>query len=181
MGRDWAQPQVVVLAEAAVQAAAPDELWLVEQTCAAYMRRLRRRGRQTRTEDMLGFGLDATVSAAAVAAVGAAQAAVVFLAAQVGDAAREESAGLIQEWVKGLFRRLRRRSKPEPAGLPSDVAPLSPATLKQVREVVYNQACELGATTSQAALMADAIVGRLATGETAGETTGETAGKIDQK
>lgn len=193
MGNGWGKAEVRALAEPAVAAAAPEELWLLDATCAAYLRPLRRRGRGGgRTEEMLGFGLDASVSVVTIAAVGAAQAAVAFLAAQVADAVREESSGVVKGWVHKLFRRAGLDDQDEvggggdkadgkeiagadpaaaksPATLPSDGAPLGPDVLRRVRDAAFAQAQTLGATKVQAGVIADAIVGRLAVSEAAAE------------
>ncbi|MEW2294632.1 hypothetical protein ABZ719_18300 [Streptomyces sp. NPDC006743] len=107
MGRTWGREDVVLLARYAVEAVAPEELWLLETTAAVYFRRPRRGRRNRRTDDMLGFGLGESVSALTMTALGTTQAVVTFLAAQTVQAAREESSGVLGEWIKRLFDKLR--------------------------------------------------------------------------
>ncbi|WP_037857754.1 hypothetical protein [Streptomyces sp. NRRL S-340] len=107
MGRTWGRQDVVLLARCAVEAVAPEELWLLETTAAVYFRRPRRGRRNRRTDDMLGFGLGESVSALTMTALGTTQAVVTFLAAQTVQAAREESSGVLGEWIKRLFDKLR--------------------------------------------------------------------------
>ncbi|MEV7867803.1 hypothetical protein AB0P17_17230 [Streptomyces sp. NPDC088124] len=108
-----------------------------------------------------------------VAALGAAQAAVAFLAAQLGEAAREDISELVKERFRRLFGRWRRSHGPEPEPeedvLPLRTIRLGPAERRRIREVVHRQALDLGASREQAGLMADAIVGRLAVADPDGE------------
>nr|BFD88210.1 hypothetical protein StreXyl84_76110 [Streptomyces sp. Xyl84] len=116
MGRTWGQEDVVLLARCAVEAVAPEELWLLETTAAVYFRRPRRGRRNRRTDDMLGFGLGDSVSALTMTALGTTQAVVTFLAAQTVQAAREESSGVLGEWIKRLFDKLRPGQRGQGAG-----------------------------------------------------------------
>ncbi|MEU5091399.1 hypothetical protein [Streptomyces sp. NPDC021356] len=189
MGRTWGRQDVVLLARCALEAVAPEELWLLEPTAAAYFRRPRRGRRNRRTDDMLGFGLGESVSALTMTALGTTQAVVTFLAAQTVQAAREESSGVLSEWVKRVFARLRpaRRAQDDGAagdgaartgaagagaaggeaagGLPTDEVPLGQTVLREIHSVAYHEAKRLGVRHSQAEVMAAAIVGRLAMGE----------------
>ncbi|MFB7595290.1 hypothetical protein [Streptomyces sp. NPDC056160] len=184
MGRTWGRQDVVLLARCALEAVAPEELWLLETTAAAYFRRPRRGRRNRRTDDMLGFGLGESVSALTVTALGTTQAVVTFLAAQTVQAAREESSGVLSEWVKRVFARLRPAQRTQDGGaagdgaaragaaggeaaggLPTDEVPLGRTVLREIHSVAYHEAKRLGVRHSQAELMAAAIVGRLAMGE----------------
>jgi len=162
---------LIELARPAVAVAAPEELPLLESTVDALTaRRGWRRHRASRSEDMLGFGWDGAVPVVTVAAVGAAQAALAFLAGQAVEVVREEASGALRERLRGalraLVRRLRRRpdEAPPPAARAGEgAAPLTAGQLREVRRVALDRALGAGLDRDRAELVADAIVGRLAT------------------
>ena len=158
----WTADELLVLAEPAVVAVAPEELPLLAPTVNAATRWPRVGDDRSRSEEMLGFGWDESVPAATVAAVGAAQAVLGFLAAQAVDAVREETSGAVRERVRALFRRRDRTGGADGAG---ERAALDQDRLRQVRRIAYAKALDLGLDRAQAELMADAIVGRLAAPE----------------
>jgi hypothetical protein len=159
--------RLLALARPAVAAAGPAELPLLEATVAAApgdrilraVRRTRRRKpaeRANRSEDMLGFGWDESIPAVTMAALGAAQAVLVHLAAQAGDAVRDGAAAAISDRVKALLRR---------RGRTTVATSLDADQLRRVRQVAVDKASELGLDRPRAELVADAIVGRLAAPE----------------
>jgi len=155
------QTQLLALARPAVAAAGPGELPLLEATVAA----ARRPGawwRASRSEDILGFGWDESVPMVTVAALGAAQAVLLYLASLAGDALREEASPAIRRRLRALLRR--RAPRWAARSLDIDV-PLEPEQLRRVREIALDTASDLGLDRPSAELVADAIVGRLAVPE----------------
>ncbi|QUH00324.1 hypothetical protein HUO13_05370 [Saccharopolyspora erythraea] len=155
------QRLVAALARSAVEAAAPDELPLFEETCDEYLRRPARGDRGF--DDPLGFGLDTALSVLTFGALAAAQSAAVFVALEVRSSVREESSSTIRAWTKRLFRRL--QPPDDVAGAAEsaevEVPALTPEQLRRVREHAYEQARAFHVPRREAGIMADAIVGRL--------------------
>jgi hypothetical protein len=155
------QARLLALARPAVAAVGPEELPLLEATVAATRRPWARR-RPGRSEDVLGFGWDESVPMVTMAALGAAQAVLVYLASLAGDVLREETSGAIRHRLRALLRR--RAPRWAARSLVIDV-PLEPEQLRRVREIAVDTASDLGLDRASAELVADAIVGRLAVTE----------------
>lgn len=163
MGNRTAEQDLVVeLARAAVDATAPDELTLFDDTSAAFLRRpvgpeyLTRAGK---ADGPLTFGVDVWVPVVSIAALGAAQSVLIFLGAEIKSALREESSSTIRAWVKRLLARFQPSDRQEAA--PVAVPRLTPEQLATVRQRAYEQALAFKMPPAKAEIMADAIVGRL--------------------
>lgn len=151
--------QLLALARPAVASAGPEELPLLEATAAA-ARRPWARWRASRSEEMLGFGWDESLPAVTMAALGAAQSVLVYLASLAGDSLRDEASAAVRDRLRALLhRRARRRAVRRSPALDT---PLDPDQLRRVREIAIDKAYDLGLDRARAELVADAIVGRLA-------------------
>lgn len=159
---------MLALARPAVAAVAPEELPLLEATAAAWPRRAR--GDE---DELLGFGLDASVAVVSIAAVSAARAVVQLLGTAVVDAARDETSARIRVWMSRKVRRScadrpgrTSTDAPAPGAGPDDetaepAGPLTAEQLRRVRAVSHDRARAAGVSAGQAELIADAIVGGL--------------------
>lgn len=149
---------IVALARPAIARLAPGELPLLEATVAASQRRMRA-GRISRSEDMLGFGWDESISVLTLAAIGTAQAVLAFIGEQAGEALREEVSNAARQRFRRWFSR-RATRKVGPAGASEDVV-LNDEELQRVRQVARDAARDFGLDRGQADILADAMVGRL--------------------
>jgi hypothetical protein len=154
-----ADPELTVeLARSAVAEIAPEELPLFAATSAAYRRDPGAIDGARGRDEVLGFGAE-TAAALAPVALSVAGAVVEFVAGQVMEAVKGEAAGAIQRAVKRLFRL--GGDEDEQADPPPR---LSAEQLQQVRAVALERAKALQLPARKAELLADALVGRLATG-----------------
>lgn len=145
-----------------VAQAAPQELPLFGATSQAYFRQrahLRVRAR----EDMLGFGVGEVATLITPVILGVVGEVVRHVGNEAEASVKEESAGVVKRLIRWLFGRFERKEK-------RDSAPpaLSAAQLAQVHEVALEKARQFKLSNDQAQLLADALVGRLAT-RSAGE------------
>ncbi|MEU6414640.1 hypothetical protein [Microbispora sp. NPDC046933] len=165
MRRTDATLRIPELARRVVGAVAPEELPLFETTCQAYFAsgRQARAGRRRLTE--LEFDGQEIVPLVTTAALGATAAVFEFLASRIYETTFEEAGG--DAWIRRLvrrvlrfFRRLRRRPATRSLTLPPS---FSREQLLKVREVAVRAATSLDMTPQKAELIADAILGQLAT------------------
>jgi hypothetical protein len=181
MNRSGSRERVSWLARAAVSEIAKQdeiarqELALFDLTCEAYFASTRRgrTGRRRGTE--IEFDGQQMVSLVTTAALASSMAVLEFLATQAGEAAFDLAGG--QPRIRWLLRRLGlplrglvRKfgwSRPTPPVHAASHA-LSPEQLVKVREIAFHHASTLDLPNDKAALLADAIVGRLATGDDVG-------------
>lgn len=161
MNRDvGSDTQTLTMARHLVERMAPEELDLFEETAVAVGRRPPRSGR--RGDDPLGFGV-AEVSGLlfTTVACGVAREVLESLAKEAGKTA----AGRISSWL-----RIRRRADTAPAARGSathdpdmsPAAPLSPATLDELRGVAQRRAVLLGLPPERAGILANSVVEYLA-------------------
>jgi hypothetical protein len=148
---------VVELAQLALEKAAPEELVLFQETAEEYFRDPQAVLDPGRRDEALGFGLELAMLTPYVLAV--ATSVIRFLASTVAEATGEEA----KPMVTGLVRRLLRRPEP-PSGSAGEAPPLSAGQARQVRDIAFQNAKRLGLDDDQAALLADSVVGGLATG-----------------
>jgi hypothetical protein len=137
-----------------VMQTAPEELPLFRATSAVYFKNPDKvlKG-QTSKDEMLGFGAGEAVVMLTPYVLVVVTEVVRFVIAQVQQSVATESADLINNIVKKLFKRVR----PEE----NDLLPLTPAQLTQVRKVAYESACRLNLPDNKASLLADAIKGSM--------------------
>jgi len=137
-----------------VMQTAPEELPLFRATSAAYFKNP---GKvltgQASKDEMLGFGAGEAVVMLTPYVLVVVTEVVRFVIAQVQQTVAAESADLISDIVKKLFKKVR----PEE----NNLLPLTPAQLAQVRKVAYESACRLNLSDNQASLLADAIKGSM--------------------
>jgi len=151
--------RVAALARACVERAAPEELPLFRATCEAYLddpaSLERRRGGK---DEMLGFGVEAAAVLVTPVALSVAKDVLVFLADQVRRVARSEG----EEAVDRLVDRVSGGDSNETAAPPAPPQ-LTDEQLEQVRAVALEKALLLKLPDAKAQLLADSLVGSLAT------------------
>jgi len=111
---------------------------------------------------MLGFGVDLALTMLTPIALVVAKDVVTFVTAEVGRAAKEESRPLIAQRVRALFR----RGKPEegePEAPDEEPIELTDEQLHEVHRIALEKAKQLKLSADKAELLADSLVGELAT------------------
>lgn len=159
---------VVALARATVERAAPEELLLFPAVSEAYLER-RDPMRATPGDPMLGFGVETAVVLITPIALTVAKDVLGFLRVQL----REQAAKHGDEAFDWLVDRLLGRGdeKPAPGSEPAsddkvsapEPAVLTDDQLEQVREFALEKAKQLELSDEKAELLADSLVGSLAT------------------
>jgi hypothetical protein len=149
------QNQIIAdVAREVITQMAPEELPLFRSTSTAYFQNPERVVKEEQNQDeLLGFGGGEVVVLLTPYVLQIMTEVVKFVAGEVQKSLAVESASLISEIVKKLFKRVR----PEE----NDLVPLTAAQLAQVRAVAYEKACQLKLPDGQANLLADAIKGTL--------------------
>ncbi|MCE7921246.1 MAG: hypothetical protein DYG85_17365 [Chloroflexi bacterium CFX1] len=108
---------------------------------------------------MLGFGAGETMSLFAPYVLPAVAEVVKYLAGEIKKAFGEESASLIGEKVKSLFKKYR-----NPDESKNKVPPLTAEQLAQVQVIAMKEARRLRLSDKNTKLLANAITGSLAVG-----------------
>jgi hypothetical protein len=149
---------VAALARATVARAAPEELPLFRATSEAYFRdpdsvTAPAKGR----DEVLGFGVDAAVMLLSPIALQVAKDVLGFLHEQLRERAREQGEGAIDR----LLARLVRADEPEDGG--GQPVELTDEELARIRAVALEKARALKLSDERATLLADSLVGSLAT------------------
>jgi hypothetical protein len=148
---------VAALARATVERAAPEELPLFGPISEAYRADPRALEDGKRRDEMLGFGVDAAVVLVTPVALQVARDVLGFLHEQLRERAREHGEGAIDRIVARLVGKKDRDEAAEPA------AELTDAQLEQVRALALEKARSLKLSDERATLLADSLVGSLAT------------------
>jgi hypothetical protein len=143
----------VDLAREVLGEVAPQELPLFDVTSELYRRDPGGVDAQAGSDDMLGFGAE-VIAAMAPIVLSVAGEVVNTLLKQVRAAAESESESAVRAMVRRL---LRSRGGEEPA------VALTRQQLREVRDVAIDRARALKVPDADAQLLADAMVGRLAT------------------
>jgi hypothetical protein len=151
---------VAELARAAVERAAPEELPLFRPTSEAFFADPTALERREGRDDMLGFGVDSALVLLTPVALAVARDVVDFVVAQVRSRLHDEGESAVQGALDQLFRR--GDEKPETAAADAD-AELTDEELGRVRTIALEKARQLRLSPDRAVLLADAIVGGLAT------------------
>lgn len=166
---------VVALARATVERAAPEELVLFPAASEAYLDG-RDPSKATRGDPMLGFGIETAVVLLTPVALTVAKDVLGFLRAQLKKRAEEHG----EEAIDWLVDRLLRRDNTKPAADATTLAPgpgssaatpaepgetleLTDEQLEQVRQLALEKAQQLKLPDAKAKLLADSLVGSLAT------------------
>jgi hypothetical protein len=171
---------VVALARATVERAAPEELVIFPAASEAYLEG-QDPSKKTRGDPMLGFGIETAVVLITPIALTVAKDVLGFLRVQLKKQAEEHGDDAVDWFIDRLFH----RGDDEPAAsapAPSDAAAPAPAPadtaatvepdeqieltdeqLEQVREFALEKAKQLKLPDAKAELLADSLVGSLAT------------------
>jgi hypothetical protein len=163
---------VVALARATVERAAPEELVIFPAASEAYLEG-RDPTKTTRGDPMLGFGVDSAVILLTPIALTVAKDVLGFLRVQLRKQADEHA----DEGFDWLFKKLFRRGDEDKAAAPSPpgdksapappaelpVAELTDEQLEEVRTLAIEKAKLLKLPKDKAELLADSLVGSLAT------------------
>ena len=146
--------------ERVVERAAPEELPLFRPTSEAFFADPTALERREGRDDMLGFGVDSALVLLTPVALAVARDVVDFVVAQVRSRLHDEGESAVQGALDRVFRRGDR--KPETAAAGAD-AELTDEELGRVRTIALEKARQLRLSPDRAVLLADAIVGGLAT------------------
>lgn len=146
---------VAALARAAVARAAPEELPLFRATSEAYFRDPSSVTAPKRRDDVLGFGVDAAVLLISPIALQVAKDVLGFLHGALRERAREHGEHALDRLLARLVGR--------DAEAGAEAVELSDEELARVRAVALEKARALKLPDEKAALLADSLVGSLAT------------------
>lgn len=157
---------VTRLARAAVAQAAPEELPLFRATSEAYFNDPDSLERQASGDDMLGFGVGEALVLVTPIALSVAREVLDFVVDEVRARARDAG----KEAIDRLVERLRGdgdehaagRAAP-PAPTADDVPGLTVEQLRQVRALAVEKAQQFALPPEKVTLLADSLVGSLAT------------------
>jgi hypothetical protein len=149
---------VADLARATVERAAPAELPLFGPTSEAFFEDPAGLERSGGGDRMLGFGAEAAMLLVTPAALSVAKEVVGFLAAQVRARLRDEGEGAVQRTLDRIFRH---KGSETPNG--PKPPELSDEQLERVRALALEKARQLKLPPDKADLLADSLVGSLAT------------------
>ena len=149
---------VEALARSAVEQVAPEELPLFRATSEAYFADPSSLEQGRSRDDMLGFGVDAALVLVSPVALQVAKEVIGFVVAQFREAAAEEGEGAIKRLVARLVHR-DENGKDEQEAVPE----LTDEQLEQVRALALEKARSLKLSDTKATLLADSLVGSLAT------------------
>jgi hypothetical protein len=151
-----------VVADAAqeiVARAAPQEMPLFRATSEAYFADPEKALADRKPKDeMLGFGVEAAALLLTPVIIDVTRRVALALVRQFGDAVEKESSEAVGGFVHRLFHREKGGGEAR-----DDVPDLSSEQLHEVREIAYSRALELDVPEDRAGLLADAVVGSLAT------------------
>ena len=165
---------VEALARVVVEDAAPEERPLFGPMTEAYYDPRRGTPSGSKSDEMLGFGVDAAAAVVLVTPVAleVAKNVLGYVVGELQTAFKDEAKPMIQALVK---RVLRRSPKPEddkaaaeprepaaaPAAEPAAAPQLTQAQLDELRKVALSTAERMGLREPKASVLADAIVGAM--------------------
>lgn len=169
------QAIIAALAHSAVEDVAPEELPLFGPTSEAYFDPARGTPAGAKSDEMLGFGVDAAAAMVFVTPVAleAAKSVVGYVVGELQTALKDQAKPMIQALVKRL---LRGGTKPggarddktaEDAGqapakaAASEATPFTPEQLDELHKVALKTAERMGMQREKASVVADAIVGAI--------------------
>jgi hypothetical protein len=147
---------VAALARATVEKAAPEELPLFRATSEAYFEDPRALERSGGKDEMLGFGVDAAMVLMTPLVLQVAKDVIGFLGEQLRERAREQGEGAIDRVIARIVK-----TDDAPAAEPE--LDLTDEQLKQVRALAIEKGRALKLSDERATLLADSLVGSLAT------------------
>src|SRR5215208_3146185 len=111
-------------------------------------------------DEMLGFGLEIGAVLLTPVVMTVTREVVEFLAGVVMASVQAQSSSLINEFVKNMFKKFRHEGEAKGEKLPP---PLTREQIERVREIALEKARQLQLAPNQAGLLADSLVGSLAT------------------
>lgn len=149
------------LAREVVADTAPAELPLFRATSRAFFEDPDRALQQRSKDEMLGFGVE-TVALLTPYALAIAKPVITLLMSELAKQVQERSADTVVTWVRRLLRRPDEDVTEQ--GTEPEIPPLSAEQLSRVRRLALDKARELDLDEGKAALLADAMVGRLVLG-----------------
>jgi len=137
---------------------APQEKALFQPISEAYFKNPEKTLAENRAKDeMLGFGAAEVVTLLTPVVLAVSGDVIRFLLAEAQKAVQSESSDLINQTVKGWFGKFR------PAEDKNSPPPLTTDQLEHVRKIAMQKAKQLKLSEKNTKLLADAIVGSLAT------------------
>lgn len=148
---------VAALARAAVERAAPEELPLFGPMSEAYLADPAALESGKQRDEMLGFGVEAAAMLVTPVALQVARDVLGFLHEQLRERAREQGESAIDR----IIARLVGKKDAEEGAAPVDT--LTDEQLAQVRTLALEKARTLKLSEAKATLLADSLVGSLAT------------------
>ena len=151
---------VAALARASVERAAPEELPLFRATSDAYFDDPDALEQRRSRDEMLGFGVETAVMLVTPVALAVAKDVIEFIGTHLRARAEKEGAGAID---RVLDRLLRRGHEPADPAAPAAPAELTDEQLEQVRTLALEKAKQLKLSDAKAELLAESLVGSLAT------------------
>jgi hypothetical protein len=149
---------VAALARATVEKAAPEELPLFRATSEAYFADPGALEQKQSRDETLGFGVDAAMVLVTPVALQVAKDVIGFLGQQLRERAAKEGEGAIDR----IIARLVRKDDGEAKAAEPPVE-LTDEQLEQVRTLAIEKGRALKLSDERATLLADALVGSLAT------------------
>jgi hypothetical protein len=154
---------VEALARAVVEDAAPEERPLFGPMTEAYYDPRRGTPSGSKSDEMLGFGVDAAAAVVLVTpiALEAAKNVLGYLVGELQAAFKDESKPVIQALVKRLLRRGPKPEGDKAAAEPPAPPELTQAQLDELRKVALSTAERMGLREPKASVLANAIVGAM--------------------
>ena len=160
-GPETDEALVAALARASVERAAPEELPLFRATSEAYFNDPEALTKRRSGDEMLGFGVDTAVMLVTPVALAVAKDVIQFIGTQLRARAEKEGAGAIDRLLNRLLRS--DDEAPPAEGAPAAVPELTDEQLEQVRTLAIEKAKQLKLSDAKAELLAESLVGSLAT------------------
>lgn len=156
---------VAELARSTVARVAPEELPLFRATSEAYFENPKALEGREAGDEMLGFGVDAALILVTPVALAVSRDVLNFIVAQVREKAREHGAEAIDRLFDRLLKRKEKPAAAAPTPAPAQPEPpdLTEEQLEEVRTLALEKARQLKLAPDKAELLADALVGSLAT------------------
>jgi hypothetical protein len=154
------------VARDAIAVAAPEELPLFRAASRRYFDDPDVVERQGNGKDeLLGFGVETAAILLTPVALCVAKTVISFVAAEVARVTKEESRAVIQDRVRRLFRRGNGAEANDEGEEAEEIEALNDGQLVQIRRVALEKATVLGLAPDKAEILADAVVGTLATAD----------------